>query len=77
MHVCVLEAECERGPEEGCVGPILTAPLCLHFHTLLSHYKRRAAKRTDSEDTGLSGEESSLREIWRGRNIRELNLQMH
>lgn len=43
---------------EGCVGPILTAPLCLHFHTLLSHYKRTGSNRTDTEDTG---EERSTR----------------
>lgn len=32
-------------------GPILTAPLCLNFHTLLSHYKRVETNRSDTEDT--------------------------
>lgn len=37
---------------EDCDGPILTAPLCLNFHTLLSHYKRIGTNRSDTEDTG-------------------------
>lgn len=38
VHVLLTDRQCERGPVEACVGPIHTAPLCLHFHTLLSHY---------------------------------------
>ena len=67
MCVCVCvcpgsrQAECERGPVEGRVGPILTAPLCLHFHTLLSHYKRRGSNRTDTKDAGFRGGERTDR----------------
>lgn len=59
VNVCVLVADIRRKPVEGWAGPFLTAPLCLHFHTFLSHYKRWESNThtKDSELEERRGEE--------------------
>lgn len=64
-------------------GPILTAPLCLNFHTLLSHYKRIGTNRSDTEDTGEkrrgeeTREEQSRGEGFQKKKSNQSNIKMN